>query len=69
MIYTPKTALTGEIIMLDFERKLELLFEAQKLADTINFDRFNDRVCSDEVTIRLCEILDILEDDMTGGLR
>jgi hypothetical protein len=55
--------------MLHFERKLELLFEAQKLADTINFDRFNDRVCSDEVTIRLCEILDILEDDMTGGLK
>ena len=55
--------------MLDLERKLELLFEAQKLADTINFDRFNERGCSDEVTMRLCEMVGIVEDDMTEGVR
>ena len=54
--------------MLDFERKLELLFEAQKLAHMINLDRFEEIICDADHATRLCEILDILEDDMTRGL-
>lgn len=50
------------------ERKLELLFEAQKLAHMINLDRSEEIICDADHTTRLCEILDILEDDMTGQL-
>ena len=54
--------------MLDFERKIQLIFEAQKLAHMINLDRFEEIICDADHTTRLCEILDILESDMTGGL-
>ena len=38
----------------------ELLIEASALAEKINLARFEGIVPSDDYTIRLCEILDIL---------
>jgi len=53
--------------MIDLERKIELLFEAQDLSHMVNNARFEGTIPSDETTVRLCEILDILVDDMTEG--
>jgi len=50
--------------MLDFERKNQLIVEAQNLAEIINLARFEDVIPCDDATIRLCEILDILADDI-----
>jgi hypothetical protein len=50
--------------MLDFERKNQLIVEGQNLAEIINRARFDCRVPSYEITVRLCEILDILADDI-----
>lgn len=50
--------------MLDFERKNQLIVEAQNLAEVINRDRFENRRPPVAVTIQLCEILDILVDDI-----
>ena len=53
--------------MVDFERKIELMFEAQDLSQIVNDARFEGKIPSGQVTIRLCEILDILFDDMVEG--
>lgn len=50
--------------MLDFERKNQLILEAQRLAEIINRDRFENKRPHVAVTIQLCEILDILADDI-----
>lgn len=50
--------------MLDFERKNQLITEACYLAAIINRARFEERIPSDEVTVQLVHILDILADDI-----
>ena len=50
--------------MLDLERKIELVTEAQVLSEIINRARFEERIPYDDFTIRLCEIIDILADDI-----
>ena len=50
--------------MLDLERKIQLITEAQVLSEKINRARFEERIPSDDFTIRLCEIIDILADDI-----
>ena len=50
--------------MLDFERKKQLILEGEILAEINNRARFEGVIPCDEVTIRLCEILDILADDI-----
>jgi len=50
--------------MLDFERKNQLIVEGQNLAEIINRARFEDVIPSADFTVRLCEILDILADDI-----
>lgn len=50
--------------MLDFERKKQLISEAQRLAEVVNLARFEGVIPSDEVTVQLCEILDILANDI-----
>ena len=50
--------------MLDFERKIQLITEAQVLSEKINRARFEERIPCDDYTIRLCEIIDILADDI-----
>jgi len=53
--------------MVDFERKIQLMVEAQDLSQMVNTARFEGKIPSDEITVRLCEILDILADDMVEG--
>jgi hypothetical protein len=50
--------------MLDLERKIQLITEAQVLSEKINRARFEERIPYDDFTIRLCEIIDILADDI-----
>jgi hypothetical protein len=50
--------------MLDLERKIQLITEAQVLSEKINRARFEERIPYDDYTIRLCEIIDILADDI-----
>ena len=50
--------------MIEFERKNQLILEAQNLAEIINVARFENRIPPVAVTIQLCEILDILADDI-----
>ena len=51
----------------DFERKIQLITEAQVLSEMINNARFEGRIPYDDHTIRLCEIIDILADDINAA--
>lgn len=53
--------------MLDFERKIQLITEAQVLSEIINRARFEERIPYDDHTIRLCTIIDILADDIKAA--
>ena len=50
--------------MLDLERKIQLITEAQVLSERINRARFEERIPYDDYTIRLCDIIDILAVDI-----
>ena len=51
----------------DFERKIKLVTEACYLSHIINRARFEEVIPSDEVTVRLCSILNILADDINAA--
>ena len=43
----------------------EMIIEARRLAEIVNWDRFDGVVCDDEQTVRLCELMDIIQDKLT----
>ena len=43
----------------------EMIIEARRLAEIVNWDRFDGAVCQAENTVRLCELLDIIQDKLT----
>jgi hypothetical protein len=53
--------------MLDYERKIKLITEAQVLSEIINKARFEETIPYDDFTIRLCEIIDILAGDINAA--
>jgi len=67
--YTQRlTTLLAEAEKFEYTQRLTtLLTEAGVLAVKINLARFQETVPEDDHTIRLCEILNIVTDILTGG--
>jgi len=43
----------------------DLIVEARRLAEVVNWDRFDGVVCDAEDTVRLCVLMDIIQDKLT----
>jgi hypothetical protein len=43
----------------------DLIVEARRLAEIVNWDRFDGIVSESEHTVRLCELMDIIQDKLT----
>jgi hypothetical protein len=53
-------------MVVNVDREMQnLIVEARLLAEEINCYRFDGVVCESEHTVRLCELMDIIQDKLT----